>query len=194
MKFNYLLALFLMVGFVACDIEQTEEGSLPDIDVDVDPGNMPEYNVDWVDIDVGTRTTTITVPKVVVVMEEEEVEVPVIDFDAPDASPDWGDKEERALMVAAEVEGEAADLDIREVYVTGNNLIVLAELKSNGQDIGDQKMRVEDRLYLNAPENLNVRYYIMGDRPERSFNKNYKYIRSKSDIKMMNDKARKIYG
>ncbi|WP_324260909.1 hypothetical protein U4960_12210 [Altererythrobacter sp. H2] len=54
----------------ACDVEQTEEGEMPEIEVE--GGNMPEYNVDAPDVDVTT--------------EERTVEVPVIDVEPADAS------------------------------------------------------------------------------------------------------------
>ena len=56
------------LGLAACDVDQTEEGALPD--VDVDGGNLPEYDVEGPDVDVGTETRT--------------VEVPTLDVDGPD--------------------------------------------------------------------------------------------------------------
>ncbi|WP_299307981.1 hypothetical protein [uncultured Croceicoccus sp.] len=59
----------LALGLSACDVDQTEEGELPD--VNVEGGNMPEYDVEAPDVNVDT--------------EERTVEVPVIDVDTPDA-------------------------------------------------------------------------------------------------------------
>lgn len=53
-----------------CDVDQTEEGEMPD--VDVEGGNLPEYDVDAPDVDVGTREETITVPDVDVNAPEED--------------------------------------------------------------------------------------------------------------------------
>ena len=190
MKFSIFALLLGLFTLVSCDIEQTEKGALPDIDVDVDAeaGNLPEYDVDWMDVDVTTRTKTIEVPKVVVVMEEEEIEVPVVDFEAPNAS---GMKEEVTLTVDAEVTGEAADLDIKEVYATGNRLYVIAELENNGTDLGDQTMRVSDQIILNASDDLDVKYYIIGDRPNRTYNTRYVYVKDRADLdtKLRNGKA-----
>jgi hypothetical protein len=69
--------------FLACSVQQTEEGELPDVDVDVEPGNMPEYDVDTMDVEVGTEEETITVPKLKVDMEEETITTPTIDVDMP---------------------------------------------------------------------------------------------------------------
>jgi hypothetical protein len=65
----------LCVGLLTaagCDVEKTEEGSMPD--VDVTGGNMPEYDVDGPDVDVGTKTV--------------EVEVPTVDVDLPEDDDD----------------------------------------------------------------------------------------------------------
>ncbi len=172
-----VLALSLMMS---CDFNKTDKGELPDVDVDVDAdaGELPEYDVDWADVNVGTRTETVEVPKVVVVMEEEEVEIPYLDVDMPNA----GEKEERTLMVEAEVSGEESVMEIREIWATGKRLIVISELKSTGKSIGDKNMRVSDRVTLNAPD-LDVRYYVVGERPDRLFNRQHTYIRNISDIK-----------
>ncbi len=57
------------LSLAACDVEQTEEGEMPE--VSVEGGNLPEYDVDVPDVDVTT--------------EEQTIEVPVIDVDKPDA-------------------------------------------------------------------------------------------------------------
>lgn len=66
------------MGLAACDVDQTEEGELPE--VDVKGGNMPEYDVETADVDVGT--------------EEKTVEVPDVDITMPDAdgTPVTGDE------------------------------------------------------------------------------------------------------
>ncbi len=56
----------LALSLAACDVEQTEEGSMPE--VDVQGGNMPEYDVETGDVDV----------------EEREVTVPTLDYESPD--------------------------------------------------------------------------------------------------------------
>lgn len=74
MKLSRLtLAATIFTAFLAttgCDVEQVEEGEMPD--VDVSGGNMPEYDVDGPDVDVGTT----------------EVEVPTVDVDLPDDDED----------------------------------------------------------------------------------------------------------
>ncbi len=58
------------LGLAACDVEQTEEGEMPE--VNVEGGNMPEYDVDTADVEIGT--------------EKRTVEVPTIDVEEADAS------------------------------------------------------------------------------------------------------------
>lgn len=56
----------------ACDIDQTEEGEMPDVDVSVEDGNMPEYDVDGPEVEVGTQQDTVI------------VETPTVDVDLPE--------------------------------------------------------------------------------------------------------------
>ena len=64
-----LLAAVTTLGLGACDVQKTKEGSMPDVDVNVSGGQLPEYNV--------------TAPEVDVRMENKTVEVPVVDVDVP---------------------------------------------------------------------------------------------------------------
>jgi len=175
---------------MACNVKKEESGELPDVDVDIDAeaGELPEYEVNWADVDVGTKTKIVEVPKVVIVMEEEEVEVPYIDVDIPDG----GEKSERTLVVEAEVTGNEHEIDIKEIWAASNNLYVIAELEKTDNDIGDQKMRVSDQVSLNAPD-LNVKYYIVGERPDRVFNTRYTYLKNADKLKSTLDNPKKIY-
>jgi len=175
-----------MLSFTACNVEQTEEGEMPEVDVDVEDGNMPEYDVDWANVNVNTTTRTVEIPKVVVVTEEEQVEVPVINVNMPNE-----EGEERTIMVEAEVRNTSHELDIEEVYATQNKLIVISKLENTGQDLDDQTMRVSDQIVLNAPD-LNVKHYIIGKQPQGDFNNQYTYISSRNDISKELDKAKKL--
>lgn len=57
-----LLVPVVALGLGACTAEQTEEGSMPD--VDVEGGNLPEYDVDAADVDVEWDTTTVRTPTI----------------------------------------------------------------------------------------------------------------------------------
>lgn len=63
-----ILPAFLL-GLSACDVEKTQEGKMPDVDVDVKGGQMPKYDVDSGDIDVE--------------MKEKTIKVPTLDYDSP---------------------------------------------------------------------------------------------------------------
>ena len=62
------IAAFAVTGaalsLAACDVDQTEEGEMPDVDVSVEEGNMPEFDVDAPEVDVDTGTTEVEVPTV----------------------------------------------------------------------------------------------------------------------------------
>lgn len=57
------------LGLVACDVDQTKEAELPDVDVNASGGQAPEFDVDAPQVNVGTENKT--------------VEVPTLDVDAP---------------------------------------------------------------------------------------------------------------
>lgn len=164
----------------ACNIKKEEKGELPELDVDVtaDAGELPEYEVNWADVDVGTTTKTLDIPKVVIVMEEETVEVPFIDVNMPDG----GEKTERTIMVEAEVTDTEHNLEIIEIWASGDQLYVVSKLESKEQSIGDKKMRVSDQVTLNAPK-LEVKHYIVGARPDRMFNTQYEYLNNMDELK-----------
>lgn len=64
------LASTAALGLSACDVEQTEEGELPE--VSVEGGNMPEYDVDAADVTVGVEEETVEVPTLDVEVEEAD--------------------------------------------------------------------------------------------------------------------------
>ncbi|MFC7537799.1 hypothetical protein ACFQPG_12165 [Sphingomonas sp. GCM10030256] len=63
------LALVGCFALTACDVDQTKEGELPDVDVNASGGQLPEFDVDAPQVNVGTENKTI--------------EVPTVDVDAP---------------------------------------------------------------------------------------------------------------
>lgn len=66
MKMRKFLSLavapLFVVGVAACDVDQTEEGEMPD--VEVEGGQVPEYDVDAADVEIGTDTAVVEVPDV----------------------------------------------------------------------------------------------------------------------------------
>ena len=59
-----LLAVASWFAFAACDVDQTKEGEMPDVDVNATGGQLPEYNVTGPDVNVGTENKTVQVPTV----------------------------------------------------------------------------------------------------------------------------------
>lgn len=98
------LSLVLVVMGVAgagCRVTQEESGEAPEVEVEADPGELPEYDVDGPEVDVGTEEAEVTVPDVDVDTEETEVTVPDVDVSIPE------DNEEAGSEDAASSESEA---------------------------------------------------------------------------------------
>ena len=179
-KMNWLpIALMLVsVGLVStgCSVDKTQNAKAPDVDVDVDPGRWPKYNVKWADVDVGTTTKTVTVPKLEWRREQVEVQVPYIDIKGP-----GGNREERTITVELEVPNSGYDLQIREIRAAGDELWVISELKKTGNMKGSYN-RVSDQVVVNAPDDLQVRKVIVGERPEGVYNQQYSFYSDMSTL------------
>ncbi len=63
------------LGLAACDVDQTQEGELPD--VEVEGGNLPEFDVETADVEIGTEEVTVDVPTVDVDMPDDAEGEPV---------------------------------------------------------------------------------------------------------------------
>jgi hypothetical protein len=97
-----VMAAVAMTGAVACDIDQTREGKMPDVDVQADAGRLPEYEVrktregrmPEVDVDVEAGRAPrydVDAPDVDVDVEEKTFEVPYPDVDVDVDMPDEED-------------------------------------------------------------------------------------------------------
>ncbi|NJO44634.1 MAG: hypothetical protein HC835_02785 [Oscillatoriales cyanobacterium RM2_1_1] len=180
------LALFL-VPLAACRVEQEEAGSLPDVDVSVEPGSLPEYDIQGPDVNVGVTERTVTIPKVIVVQEEETVEIPYVDVDVPGA-----EREERTITTEVEVPSKGYALNIQGIHVVNNELWVVSQLEVQNPNAVQAITRVSDRVALNAPS-MPVRQYVIGERPEGSFNEQYTFISDRQQIAAELDSGRQLY-
>lgn len=81
-KIALLLAATLILPLAACQVRQTEEGELPE--VEVQGGNMPEYDVDAADVEVTTTPTDVTVPDIDVSTQERTVPMPDVNVIPPE--------------------------------------------------------------------------------------------------------------
>ncbi len=66
------LTIVAAAALASCEVEQTEEGEMPK--VDVQGGNLPKYDVDAPDVDVSMKKKTIevTVPDVDVTLPKDK--------------------------------------------------------------------------------------------------------------------------
>ena len=107
------------LALAGCEVEQTEEGSMPSVDVDAEEGNMPEYEVRQVEegempsVDVDAEGGNmpeydVDAPDVDVSTGEKEITVPTLDVDVePAGEADMDDPVERMEARAEEMEDEA---------------------------------------------------------------------------------------
>lgn len=77
MKIASILAIVVAAvaigfGVYMVDIDQTQEASLPDVDVSVEGGNMPAFDAEVGDIETGTEQITMEVPTIEFESPEED--------------------------------------------------------------------------------------------------------------------------
>lgn len=181
-----LSLILLLFPLTACRVEQEQAGRLPD--VNVEPGRLPEYDIQGPDVDVGVAERRVTVPKVVVVQEKETVEVPYIDVNVPGA-----ERQQRTITVEAEVPSSGYNLEIQDVYAVNNELWVISQLKEENPNAPQATVRTSDRIVINAPD-MPVRHYIIGERPIGNFNEQYTFIDSLNQISSQLNSGRQLYG
>ncbi|MGZ8284542.1 MAG: hypothetical protein ACXW27_12885 [Allosphingosinicella sp.] len=63
-KITIMLAAASGLGLAACDVDQTQNAQLPEVDVNVSGGQAPEFNVTTPDVEVGMENRTVQVPDV----------------------------------------------------------------------------------------------------------------------------------
>jgi uncharacterized lipoprotein len=69
-----LIVLVAAGGLAACDVDQTKNGQLPDVDVNATGGQLPEFNVTPPEVSVGTENKTVQVPDVDVKVPAENAQ------------------------------------------------------------------------------------------------------------------------
>jgi hypothetical protein len=65
------IAMTSMLALSACKVDQTEEGALPDVEVTAEGGNLPKYEVETAEVDMGTRTVEMEVPTATIEMPDD---------------------------------------------------------------------------------------------------------------------------
>lgn len=186
------VGVLALLPLAACATEQTEPARAPDVDVDVDPGQWPEYKVNWADVDVGTREKTVTVPTVQVVQEERQVSVPYVDVNPPGAR----DREERTVAIEVDVPHPGYRVEIAEIRAASDNMWVIARLTEGQAPAKGESAaaRVSDQVVVNAPEDLDIRKVVVGQRPEGDYNRQHRFADSMTDLsRYIPDGARVLY-
>ncbi len=79
-----VVAVIAIGAFYLVDIDQTQEARLPDVDVSVEGGQLPEFDAEVGSIEVVSEEVVVEVPEVEVTMEETVVEVPSLQINTPD--------------------------------------------------------------------------------------------------------------
>lgn len=179
------VAVTVMIG---CAVDQTQEAQAPAVDVEVDPGRWPEYDVRWADIEVGTSERTITVPVVRVDKQTRRITVPYIDVNPPGAR----EREERVLSIDVDVPHSGYELQIVEVRASADDLWVIGQLRETSTPARQMKTRVSDRVMIKAPPNLDVRIVVVGEQPDG--NDHLRFVESMDALqKMIPETARLLY-
>ncbi|MFB2933766.1 hypothetical protein ACE1B6_00655 [Aerosakkonemataceae cyanobacterium BLCC-F154] len=177
----------LLALSTGCRIEQERTGRLPDVDVEVEPGRLPRYDVEGPDVNVRTVERTVVVPRVEVVQERRTVEVPYIDVNLPGA-----ERREQTLTATVRVPSSGYDLDIQNVYMVNNELWVVAQLQEENPNAPKVNTTVADRIVINAPE-MPVRYYIIGDRLSGNVGDKYRFINNRQAIQKQLSSGKQLY-
>jgi len=96
-------AALVSLSLAACEVTQTKEGALPDVDVDVKAGQLPGYEVETADIEIEKKTGTVAYPDIEVDVKKKEAEFsyPSLNIKMPG--------EEGAREKAAEAQADAAE-------------------------------------------------------------------------------------
>ena len=180
-----LSLIMLVLPLTSCQVEKEQAARLPE--VNIEPGRLPEYDIKGPDVKVGVTKRTVTVPKVIVVQEQETVEVPYIDVDLPGV-----ERKERTITAEIEAPSSGYNLEIQDVYAANNELWVVSRLEEENPNAPKATVRVSDRIVINAPD-IPVRQYIIGERPNGSFNEQYTFINDREQIASQLANGKELY-
>lgn len=175
------------------EVVQTEEGELPSVDVDAEGGQMPEFDVELADVDVGTTTETVEVPKVKLVVEEEEVEVPYIDVDMPNESPD-NQKVRQQIMASVKTPNPGYELTIQKVYMIDDEITVISKLTEGNVQRAEGQGVAHDAIVINAPE-ADINHYVIStvEGLEGNNEDDYEFVRNAKSLEKEMDEGSIIY-
>ncbi|MEQ8657826.1 MAG: hypothetical protein RIC24_11040 [Hyphomicrobiales bacterium] len=75
------LAVVAYGAFYFVDVEQTQEARMPTVDIQVEGGQAPEFDVETGSVDIGTTTETVEVPNVEITTNEREITLPTLEVE-----------------------------------------------------------------------------------------------------------------
>jgi hypothetical protein len=61
----------MVLALAGCKVEKTQEGELPNVEVKADGGQLPKYDVETPEVEVGTKTVEVEVPTATVEMPDD---------------------------------------------------------------------------------------------------------------------------
>ncbi|MBM1557639.1 hypothetical protein JQV19_15290 [Sulfitobacter mediterraneus] len=76
-------AVVIAAGIYMIDIDQTQETRMPDVDVSVNGGQLPEFEAEVGSVSAEQEDVTVDVPDVEVTMEEKRLTVPTLEINPP---------------------------------------------------------------------------------------------------------------
>ena len=122
--------------------------------------------------------------------ETRQVSVPYIDINPPGGR----NREERTITMEVDVPNAGYQLQIMEVRAASDNLRVIANLTRAADQPSAQVMtRVSDQVIVNAPEDIDVRKVIVGERPEGAYNQQHRFVDSMAALDQQLKGGRVLY-
>lgn len=67
----FTAATAMVLALAGCKVDKTQEGELPDVEVKADGGQLPKYEVETPEVDVGSKTVEVEVPTATVEMPDD---------------------------------------------------------------------------------------------------------------------------
>lgn len=125
-------------------------------------------------IDVSTSERTITIPVLTVAKETRQVTVPFIDINPPAARG----RAERVISIEVNVPHAGYELQITEIRASGDDLWVIGRVREIRPPAAHVMTRLSDRVAINAPEDLDIRRIVVGERPEGINNNHLRFVES----------------
>lgn len=177
-KFTIIIAAgaitFLSAG---CDVDQTKEARLPEVEVEAEPGNLPEYEVvkteegELPSVDVDAKggqlpEYDVEVADVDVRMEEKTIKVPTIDVDMPDdndsfANNDDGERSHYPIIAKVETPEPGYDLEIQRVIQLDNGDIAVISTLEVENSMNTAKRVSQDSVHLDRPIDGDITHYVI---------------------------------